>query len=201
MQPTHWSHLRYITHACAWSPSTSLSYVLSRHSRMVGRYSKINNLCLVRTSLTPFNFYTTLYNFTYQSISNNLPHTLLPCQDGNIHTIYIQYGHAMAQAVSRRPPTAEARVRSRVNPCGICGGQSGTGTGFSPSSSVFPLSISFHWCSITRKRTTIIIIFITGLHEKPQGCSASVASAALHHLKKIYIHYLLDTRIKLVSVF
>jgi hypothetical protein len=38
----------------------------------------------------------------------------------------------MAQAVSRRPLTAEARVRPRVSPCGICGGQSGTGTGFSP---------------------------------------------------------------------
>jgi hypothetical protein len=45
---------------------------------------------------------------------------------------------AMAQAVSHRPLTAEARVRVRVNPCGICGGQSGTGTGFSPSSSIFP---------------------------------------------------------------
>jgi hypothetical protein len=48
--------------------------------------------------------------------------------------IYIYSGRAMAQAVSRRPPTAEARV----SPCGICGGQSGTGTGFSPSTSVFP---------------------------------------------------------------
>jgi hypothetical protein len=53
----------------------------------------------------------------------------------------------MAQVVSRRPLTAEARVRSRVNSCGICGGQSGTGTGFSPSSSVSPVNVSFHRCS------------------------------------------------------
>jgi hypothetical protein len=36
----------------------------------------------------------------------------------------------MAQAVSRRPLTAEAQVRSRLSPCGLCGGQSGTETGF-----------------------------------------------------------------------
>jgi hypothetical protein len=33
--------------------------------------------------------------------------------------------------------TAEAQVRSLVDLCGICGGQSGNGTGFSPSTSVF----------------------------------------------------------------
>jgi hypothetical protein len=44
----------------------------------------------------------------------------------------------MAQAVNRRALTAESQVRARVNPFGVYGGQSGTGTGFSPSSSVFP---------------------------------------------------------------
>jgi hypothetical protein len=47
-------------------------------------------------------------------------------------------GRAIAQVVSRRPVTAEAQVRARVNPCSIYGGQSGIGTRFSPSSSVFP---------------------------------------------------------------
>jgi hypothetical protein len=42
----------------------------------------------------------------------------------------------MTQAVSRRPLTAESWVRARVNACGICGGQSGTGTAFSPISLV-----------------------------------------------------------------
>jgi hypothetical protein len=47
-------------------------------------------------------------------------------------------GRVMAQAVSRWPLTAEARVRSRFSPCGISGGKNGTGTGFSPSTSGFP---------------------------------------------------------------
>jgi hypothetical protein len=39
-------------------------------------------------------------------------------------------GRAIAQAVSRQLPTAAARVRVRIRPCGICGGQIGTGEGF-----------------------------------------------------------------------
>jgi hypothetical protein len=47
----------------------------------------------------------------------------------------------MAQIISRRPLTAEAPIRARFNPCGICGGQSGTGAGFFPEFVGFPLSI------------------------------------------------------------
>jgi hypothetical protein len=57
-------------------------------------------------------------------------------------------GHAIAQAVSRLPLTSDARVRTRVCTCGVCGGQSGIGTGSSTSSSVFPISIIPSWLSI-----------------------------------------------------
>jgi hypothetical protein len=39
-------------------------------------------------------------------------------------------GRAIAQEVSRRLPTAAARVRAQVMSCGICGGQSDIGAGF-----------------------------------------------------------------------
>jgi hypothetical protein len=52
-------------------------------------------------------------------------------------TINTNMGRAMALVVSVRPLAAESRVGAWVNPCGISGGQSGTGTGFSPSSLVF----------------------------------------------------------------
>jgi hypothetical protein len=42
----------------------------------------------------------------------------------------VKCGRAIAQAVSRRLPTAATQVRFQVRLCGICGGQSGTGAGF-----------------------------------------------------------------------
>jgi hypothetical protein len=55
---------------------------------------------------------------------------------------------------------------------------------FLPEYFVFPLSVSFHQCSITWKNEKKLIFFITGLHNKPQGCGASVASAAGPFTKK-----------------
>jgi hypothetical protein len=44
----------------------------------------------------------------------------------------------MPQVVSCWPLTVEAQVHAQVSPCGIYAGQSGTGTGFSPSPLVSP---------------------------------------------------------------
>jgi hypothetical protein len=55
------------------------------------------------------------------------------------------YSRVMAQAVSRRLYTTETRVCSWASKCGICCGQSNTGTGFQTS---FPLFLPFHQCSM-----------------------------------------------------
>jgi hypothetical protein len=47
-------------------------------------------------------------------------------------------GRAIAQALNRRAVIAEARVLFPAAPPVVCGGQSGTGTGFSSRTSVFP---------------------------------------------------------------
>jgi hypothetical protein len=58
------------------------------------------------------------------------------------------YPHILnSQTVSRRLLTAEDRVRTR-SPRGICGGQSGAGTGSSPNSLVYPVNIIPPWLSI-----------------------------------------------------
>jgi hypothetical protein len=76
----------------------------------------------------------------------------------------------MAQAVSRRPLTAEARVQSRVSPCGICGGQNGTGTGFSLVLRLFPVNFIppvLHYLEKTEKIESSL----------SQGCTISLKAA------------------------
>ena len=47
----------------------------------------------------------------------------------------------MAHVFSRRPVTVETQDRSQVSPFETCGERCGNGTGSSPSTSVFPVSI------------------------------------------------------------
>jgi hypothetical protein len=86
------------------------------------------------------------------SVTRNVKLTVLRffrvhCMSLSFITVHIYYltkkGRAMAEEVSRRPLTAEARVPYQVSRRGICGGQSGTGTGCSPSycGFFFPISI------------------------------------------------------------
>jgi hypothetical protein len=55
----------------------------------------------------------------------------------------LNWSRAMTQAVSRQPLTAETRARSQGSQREICGGQSGTETVFSQSTSVFPCLYHF----------------------------------------------------------
>jgi hypothetical protein len=52
-----------------------------------------------------------------------------PALSSRIEVNYLG-GRAIAQAVSRLLTTAAVRVRKRVNSCGVCDGQNGTGAGF-----------------------------------------------------------------------
>jgi hypothetical protein len=77
-----------------------------------------------------------------------------------------EMGRVMAQVVIRRLLTAEVQVRCQDSPCGICGGQSVTGTNFFSEYFRFPLSVSFHRCSIFT-------------HISPGGCTMGPLAAAV----------------------
>jgi hypothetical protein len=79
-------------------------------------------------------------------------------------------GRALAQAVIPRPLTAEARVRSRVSSCGICVvNKVALGQFFTRALQFFPVNFIPLVLHYKEKK---LIIFLTGLHNKPQGCGA-----------------------------
>jgi hypothetical protein len=79
----------------------------------------------------------------------------------------------VAHEANRRPFTAEAWVRSLTSPCEICGRQTGSGTGFSPSTFVF---LSQYYStgvahSFVYHRRYIIIAVINKTHPLYRSCS------------------------------
>jgi hypothetical protein len=69
------------------------------------------------------------------------------CNDRAIPCVISRIGRAMAQVVSRRPLTAQARVCAWVSPCGI-DRQSGTGQVFLKVLQFFPVSAISPWFSM-----------------------------------------------------
>jgi hypothetical protein len=70
--------------------------------------------------------------------------------------LYHEVGRTVAQVVSGRLPTGNARVRAQVKSCAICGGQSGTEAGSLPVLR-FPLPLNH-----STNCSTIIITFHPG---------------------------------------
>jgi hypothetical protein len=82
------------------------------------------------------------------------------------------WGRAIAQAVSRRLPTAAARVQTRVSSCGILWWTKvAQGQVFSPRTSVSPSAYLHSICF-----STIIFTITRGWHNRPGVAAVPIAS-------------------------
>jgi hypothetical protein len=88
------------------------------------------------------------------------------------------YGRAMAQAVGQRPFTAEPGFDPGQSMCDLWWTKWHWDRFFSPSTSVFLCQFHSTGAPLHGKTKKKLIVFITGLHNKPLDCGASVASAA-----------------------
>ena len=95
-----------------------------------------------------------LYNINWLVFITETECVYCVVRTGSLCIVQVELKSWMAEAVSRRRLTAEAQVRSQASTHEICGGHSGTGTHFSPSTSCFPLSVSFH------QRSILIVIYM-----------------------------------------
>jgi hypothetical protein len=105
MKPLLWSH-NFV--ASSKHTSALLTLKLGSFIAMVHMHSRF----LRETSLSTYKFSSTFKD--------------------SYHEILLKFifDRTIALAVSRRLPTAAARVRAWIKSCGICGGQSGNGAGF-----------------------------------------------------------------------
>jgi hypothetical protein len=103
----------------------------------------------------------------------------------------------VTRAVSPRPLTTEAWVRSQISPSGICGGQIGTRAGFPPRAPVFlslyhstsaPDSFSSTYAHRSRSRKTSVRSLVTS---KKKNKNNAVSEICQHWIEK-YFHIILE---------
>jgi hypothetical protein len=130
-----------------------------RYSR--GRHRKYNSsvACAIFATLMSCLLCSNLVTSFSQLCHNILRGWSFTLESIQMFPTNLRVGRTIAQAVSRRLPTAAARVRAQLKSYGICGGQSGTEAGFLqvlwfplpmfiPSTA--PLSSSIFRCSYNR---------------------------------------------------
>ena len=89
------------------------------------------------------------------------------------HTTAVPSLRRLVAGLSPRSPGFDPGV----SPCGICGGKVALRQVFPQVLRVSPVNFIPPVLHYLEKRKKLII-FITGLHSKPEGCCATVASAA-----------------------
>jgi len=106
--------------------------------------------------------YSSLVHFKYPSVKDylctNLTRHGTSFSKALKHFIYVQTMlFAINQAVSCKPLSRKAQVQFQASPYGNCGGQSGSGTGFSSNTSQFSTVKSCHQCPILIHSLTLIL--------------------------------------------
>jgi hypothetical protein len=92
------------------------------------------------------------------------------------------------QAVCRRPLTAEARVPSQLSSSEISGEKTGTGTGFAPTTSVFPCQ--YHYTNAPHSSSSTCCSYQKGKRGKPGNLPKSDALSEIgKKWTEIYFHF------------
>jgi hypothetical protein len=121
-----WSRISYVSHAK--SPLVAL-YTTRFHIQKMRR----SEYLLVLSRISEQTAIISLYSTNWLVLVTQTESVYCAVRNEYSNKIQEQFlfkGRAMTQAVYRRSLTAEARIRFHAYPCEICGGQSGTETGY-----------------------------------------------------------------------